>query len=161
LNTRDPAALSEAIERSCQNKAEVVAADEHEANQRALLNLGHTFGHAIEAGMGYGAWLHGEAVATGMVMAADLSQRMGWIDEADVARTRDLIARSKLPVVGPKDLDNARYLEMMAIDKKVEAGQIRLVLLKELGGAILTADYDPTLLRQTLDACRGVRNEPV
>jgi 3-dehydroquinate synthase len=160
LNARDPAALSEAIERSCQNKAEVVAADEHEANQRALLNLGHTFGHAIEAGMGYGAWLHGEAVATGMLMAADLSQRMGWINEAEVIRTRDLIARGKLPVTGPKDLSNERYLELMAIDKKVEAGQIRLVLLKELGEAVLTADYDAALLQQTLDACRGMHNEP-
>jgi 3-dehydroquinate synthase len=161
LNARDPTALSEAIERSCQNKAEVVAADEHEANQRALLNLGHTFGHAIEAGMGYGAWLHGEAVATGMLMAADLSQRMGWISEAEVTRTRDVIARGKLPVTGPKDLSNERYLELMAVDKKVEAGQIRLVLLKELGEAVLTADYDAALLQQTLDACRGMQNEPL
>lgn len=161
LNAREPAALSEAIERSCQNKAEVVAADEHEANQRALLNLGHTFGHAIEAGMGYGAWLHGEAVATGMVMAADLSQRMGWLTQADVARTRALIARGRLPVEGPKDLSNARYLELMAVDKKVEAGQIRLVLLKALGDAVLTADYDSAQLQASLDACRGTRNEPV
>jgi 3-dehydroquinate synthase len=161
INARDPAALSEAIERSCQNKAEVVAADEHEANQRALLNLGHTFGHAIESGMGYGVWLHGEAVAAGMVMAADLSQRMGWIGDTDVARARDLIARGKLPVIGPKDLDKDRYLELMAVDKKVEAGQIRLVLLHALGEAVLTADYDPVLLQQTLDAYRGTRNEPV
>ncbi len=160
LNAREPAALSEAIERSCQNKAEVVAADEHEANQRALLNLGHTFGHAIEAGMGYGAWLHGEAVATGMLMAADLSQRMGWLSSEDVARTRDLLLRAKLPVSGPKSLSNARYLELMAVDKKVEAGQIRLVLLQELGEAVLTAEYDSALLQQTLDACRGERNEP-
>jgi 3-dehydroquinate synthase len=105
--------------------------------------------------------LHGEAVATGMLMAADLSQRMGWITEADVARTRDVIARGKLPVMGPKDLSNERYLELMAVDKKVEAGQIRLVLLKELGEAVLTADYDAALLQQTLDACRGMQNEPL
>lgn len=154
LLSRNPEALAYAIERSCQNKAEVVAADELEAGQRALLNSGHTFGHAIEAGMGYGAWLHGEAVAAGMVMAADLSMRQGWISEEDRERLRKLIQQSNLPDRGPADLSTERYLELMAVDKKVEAGQIRLVLQKAIGEAIMTDQFSPDKLTETLEQCR-------
>jgi len=149
---RDTHALAYAIERSCRNKAEVVAADELEAGQRALLNLGHTFGHAIETGVGYGAWLHGEAVAAGMCMAADLSRRLGWLDAADVARIRALIAAARLPVDPPPDLSPARFRELMAVDKKVQAGRLRLVLLKGIGTSLVTADFDPARLDETLSA---------
>jgi len=151
LLQRDPEALAYAIERSCRNKAEVVAADEMEAGQRALLNLGHTFGHAIETGMGYGQWLHGEAVAVGMCMAADLSKRLGMIDEATQARTIELVRRAALPVTAPRELSTERFLELMAVDKKVLDGGLRLVLLKELGRAILTDDFDQVQLRKTLN----------
>ena len=150
LVARDPAALQQAIARSCQNKAEVVAADERESGERALLNLGHTFGHAIENGSGYGVWLHGAAVAAGTMMAADLSQRMGWISEADVARTRALFERAHLPLVPPK-LGVARYLDLMGLDKKVEGGKIRFVLLQAIGRAVVS-EAPPELLRQTLEA---------
>ncbi len=146
LMTRDGAALAEAVERSCVNKAEVVAADEREAGQRALLNLGHTFGHAIEAGLGYGEWLHGEAVAAGMVMAADLSVRLGWLDAADAVRARDLLARFALPVEPPPGIDADRWMALMAVDKKVLAGKLRLVLLRRLGNAVVTADFAPEAL---------------
>jgi len=152
LIARDADKLITAIERSCQNKAEVVGADEKESGQRALLNLGHTFGHAIEAGMGYGAWLHGEAVGTGMLMAADLSQRLGWLSAAQLARVRRVIADAKLPLRTPPELDADRFMEWMAVDKKVQAGKIRLVLLKDIGESLVTDDYDPKLLRATLDA---------
>lgn len=154
LVKRDKAALEHAILVSCQTKAEVVAKDEREAGVRALLNLGHTFGHAIEAGMGYGAWLHGEAVAAGMVMAADLSHRLGWVSSDDVDRVRNLLSRAKLPVNGPSDLAVDTYLDLMAVDKKVQQGEMRFVLLKSIGDSVVTADVDPQLLRQTLDACR-------
>ena len=154
LLRRDASVLAEAIERSCRNKAEVVAADERESGERALLNLGHTFGHAIETGMGYGTWLHGEAVATGMCMAATLSERLGWIKRADVARIETLVQRAHLPVRAPITLDPARMLEMMAVDKKAQDGRIRLVLLKAIGNAVVTADYDPALLREVLILCR-------
>ena len=154
LLRRDAAALAEAIERSCRNKAEVVAADERESGVRALLNLGHTFGHAIETGMGYGVWLHGEAVAAGMCMAAALSARLGWIRTADVARIEILIQRAGLPVRAPKTLDPARMLEVMAVDKKAQEGIIRLVLLKAVGEAVVTADYDSGMLREVLDVYR-------
>ena len=136
LVERDPVALAFAIERSCRNKAEVVAADETEQGERALLNLGHTFGHAIETGLGYGEWLHGEAVAAGTMMAAELSRSLGWIGADDVARIEALFVRARLPVWGPK-LGAARYLELMAHDKKVEAGKLRLVLLRALGRAVI------------------------
>lgn len=136
---RDPEALAHAIERSCRNKAEVVAADETEQGERALLNLGHTFGHAIETGMGYGEWLHGEAVAAGTMMAAELSRRLGWLGEADVARIGALFERAGLPVWGPV-LGVDRYLDLMSHDKKVEAGRLRLVLLRSIGQAVLHAD---------------------
>jgi len=152
LLARDTAALQYAITRSCQNKAEVVAADERESGERALLNLGHTFGHAIESGMGYGNWLHGEGVAAGTIMAADLSQRLGWISVQDVTRIRSLFNRAKLPTVAP-DLGLDKYLDFMGLDKKVEGGKIRFVLLKEVGRAVLSGDVPPALLQQTLEAC--------
>ena len=152
LLARDPDALAYAIYRSCQNKAEVVAADEKESGQRALLNLGHTFGHAIETAMGYGAWLHGEAVGTGMVMAADLSQRLGWISQNDVDRARSLIRVARLPEIAPK-MTVETWMQLMGLDKKVEGGKIRFVLLKAIGQAVLTSDVPIELLHQTLEAC--------
>lgn len=155
LMARDADALAYAIERSCANKAEVVAGDERETAKdggRALLNLGHTFGHAIETGMGYGEWLHGEAVAAGMVMAAELSRRLGWLSGADVQRTRSLLERAGLPVAGPK-MGADRYLEFMGHDKKVIAGRLRLVLLRQLGNAITYADADSAAIRAAIDAC--------
>ena len=153
LMARDKTLLAEAIARSCQNKADVVAADELEANDvRALLNLGHTFGHAIETGMGYGAWLHGEAVATGMLMAADLSWRLGWISAQDVARVKTILQTAKLPVVPPVEISPTEFLAHMAVDKKVLAGKLRLVLLQSLGQAVVTADFALALLEQTLAA---------
>ncbi|MFZ2852891.1 MAG: 3-dehydroquinate synthase [Rhodocyclaceae bacterium] len=134
---RDPAALAYAVHRSCRNKAEVVVADEHENGERALLNLGHTFGHAIETGMGYGEWLHGEAVAVGTMMAAELSRTLGWIGRADVARIESLLVRAGLPVFGP-GLAVERYVELMQHDKKVLDGKLRLVLLKQLGQAVVS-----------------------
>ncbi len=154
LTARDPAALAYAIQRSCENKAQVVAADELEAGQRALLNSGHTFGHAIEAGMGYGAWLHGEAVAAGMVMAADLSMRLGWIEGGDVERLQQLLQQANLPLLGPADLDPSRYLELMAVDKKTEAGRIRLVLQRQIGEAVVTDQFPQEKLLETLAHCR-------
>lgn len=153
LRQRDPLALAEAIRRSCENKAEVVAEDELEGGVRALLNLGHTFGHAIEAGMGYGNWLHGEAVATGMLMAADLSYRSGWISREAVQRIGKLLQQAGLPVEPPAELDIERYLQLMKVDKKVMDGRIRLVLLKAIGSSFVSDDYDADLLRQTL-SCR-------
>ncbi len=152
LRARDTAALQYAIARSCLNKAEVVAADERESGERALLNLGHTFGHAIESGMGYGNWLHGDGVAAGTVMAADLSQRLGWISTQDVARIRKLYERAGLPVAAP-DLGSDKYLELMGLDKKVEGGKMRFVLLKQVGQAVVYGETPDKLLRQTLEAC--------
>jgi 3-dehydroquinate synthase len=154
LLARDVDALQYAIARSCQNKAEVVGVDERESGERALLNLGHTFGHAIENAMGYGVWLHGEAVAAGTFMAVDLSRRMGWLNEADVQRVRVLFERAGLPTVAPK-LGAARYLDLMGLDKKVANGKIRFVLLKSLGEAVITGEVPQTLLEQTLEACSG------
>jgi 3-dehydroquinate synthase len=155
LVARDAEALTYAIYHSCRNKAEVVAADERESGVRALLNLGHTFGHAIEAGMGYGNWLHGEAVAAGTMLAADLSRRMGLISAADVARTETLFKRAKLPTVAP-NLGAEAYLNYMGVDKKVEAGKMRFVLFKKLAEAYVTGDVPADLLRQTLtEAARG------
>ncbi|MFM9914469.1 MAG: 3-dehydroquinate synthase [Rhizobacter sp.] len=134
LRARDKAALAHAVQRSCEIKAWVVGQDERESGLRAILNFGHTFGHAIEAGLGYGKWLHGEAVGCGMVMAADLSARCGLIDAAYSKRIADLIERAGLPVRGPR-LGAARYLELMRIDKKSEAGQIRFVLIDAPGKA--------------------------
>ena len=150
LVDRDPEALAYAIDRSCQNKAEVVAADEKESGQRALLNLGHTFGHAIEAGMGYGAWLHGEAVASGMVMAARLSNKLGWINEQGVDRVIDIVERAHLPVKAPKEMSEKKFLELMSVDKKVSDGVLKLVLYKSIGNAIVTTDYTEEALKSTI-----------
>ncbi|MCB1865131.1 MAG: 3-dehydroquinate synthase [Chromatiales bacterium] len=149
LRALDADALASAVERSCRNKAEVVAADELESGQRALLNLGHTFGHAIEAAMGYGTWLHGEAVGAGMVMASDLSHRLGWLDETDQSRIRKLVARGGLPVEPPK-IGAEAFRRYMAVDKKVQAGRLRLVLIRALGEAIVTDRFDPAALEATL-----------
>lgn len=145
----DEQVMSYAIYRSCQNKAEVVARDEHETGERALLNLGHTFGHAIENAMGYGVWLHGEAVAAGTMMAADLSQRMDWLSSADISRMQALFEAANLPIVPPK-LGANKYLDLMGLDKKVENGKIRLILQQGIGKSVITSDYDADLLMKTL-----------
>ena len=145
----DATLLAEAVYRSCAHKARIVANDEKEQGERALLNLGHTFGHAIESYLGYGVWLHGEAVATGMVMAADLSQRMGWISVADLERTKKIILRAQLPIVCPK-IPLEEFLAYMAHDKKVLNGQLRLVLMKSLGQAIITKEFDLELMKQAI-----------
>ncbi|PTR13824.1 3-dehydroquinate synthase [Nitrosospira sp. Nsp2] len=152
LLARDAVILVEAIERSCANKAEVVAADERESGMRALLNLGHTFGHAIENAMGYGVWLHGEAVAAGTMLAANLSHRMGMISRTDVKRIRDLFVQAKLPVIAP-NLGAETYLRLMGLDKKVEAGKLRFVLLKRIGEAEVRGDVPSSLLIKTLAEC--------
>ncbi|MDB2384366.1 3-dehydroquinate synthase [Endozoicomonas sp.] len=142
LLARDPKALAYAINQSCLNKARVVAADEKESGIRAILNLGHTFGHAIETAMGYGAWLHGEAVAAGMVMAAELSTRLGMISREDVNSLIKLLKRAGLPVLPPADVSPNQFLELMAVDKKVLDGRLRLVLLNFIGQAVVTDDFD-------------------
>lgn len=154
LLARDAESLSYAIERSCRNKADVVAADERESGVRATLNLGHTFGHAIETGLGYGTWLHGEAIGAGMVMAADLSHRLGWLDAAEVARIEQLVRRARLPTRAPAVLSLARFLELMAVDKKVQDGRLRLVLLKRLGEAVVTDECPRADLEATLSSMR-------
>jgi 3-dehydroquinate synthase len=157
LMARDTAALTYAIRRSCENKAEVVAADERESGQRALLNLGHTFGHAIETGMGYGNWLHGEGVSAGTMLAADLSRRLGYIGQTDVDRIADLFRRANLPVLAP-DLGEAAYMDYMGVDKKVEGGKIRFVLFKTLGDAFVGAlrdEKDAAALKATLTEAVG------
>ena len=156
LLARDAEALGYAIERSCRNKAEVVAADETEGGLRAILNLGHTFGHAIETGVGYGAWLHGEAIAAGMAMAADLSRRLGYLHEADVARIEQLLTRANLPVRAPATIEIARFRDLMAVDKKVMDGKLRLVLLEAIGRAVITDKVSPVLLDETLSDRRAV-----
>ena len=155
LLARDRSALAHVVQRSCEIKTAVVGADEREAGLRAILNFGHTFGHAIEAGMGYGVWLHGEGVAAGMVMAAELSRRLGLVDAAFVQRLTSLIARAGLPTRGPvlDAQDNAgRYLELMRVDKKAEAGEIRFVLIDGPGQAIMRAAPD-ALVRKVIDHC--------
>jgi 3-dehydroquinate synthase len=150
LRERNPQALGYAIYRSCQNKATVVAADEKEIGERALLNLGHTFGHAIENGMGYGVWLHGEGVAAGTMLAADLSRRMGWLSQADVERIKRSFKAGGLPTEAPA-LGADKYLDLMGLDKKVADGKIRLILLKAIGQAVMTGDYPQDLLKETLE----------
>lgn len=151
LKARDPQLLAYAIERSCADKAAVVAADERESGQRALLNLGHTFGHAIETSMGYGNWLHGEAVAAGICMAAGMSARLGWMDEVQVARIKKLVAAAGLPVSPPPEVTAERFMKVMAVDKKVTDGRLRLVLMKDVGKSVISADFDPLALEQTLN----------
>ncbi|WP_428608849.1 3-dehydroquinate synthase [Sedimenticola sp.] len=151
LMERDQASLAYAIERSCNDKAVVVAADEREAGNRALLNLGHTFGHAIETGMGYGAWLHGEAVGAGICMAADFSRRLGWIDAADQSRIESLISRAGLPTSPPESISADQFMNLMSVDKKVLEQKIRLVLMKQLGYSVVTDEFDSDLLQATLN----------
>ena len=151
LVQRDSQTLSYAIERSCFDKAEVVAADERESGMRALLNLGHTFGHAIETGMGYGQWLHGEAVGAGMCMAASLSKKLGWMEQSDLERVNALIQRANLPVYPPEDISVGQFLDLMAVDKKVKDGQLRLVLMKGIGKSLVTSDFDSKALEELLN----------
>ena len=148
-------ALEFVILESCRHKAQVVANDEREAGERALLNLGHTFGHAIEAAAGYGSWLHGEAVAVGMMMAATMSQKMGWLDPQAPGRIRELLVRANLPVKVSDGMSAPDFLKHMAVDKKVSGGRIRLVLLKEIGDAILVSDYPDGMLDEVLDEFTG------
>jgi len=154
LLAREPASLRYAIKRSCENKADVVREDEKEAGVRATLNLGHTFGHAIENGSGYGTWLHGEAVAIGTAMAATMSAEMGWIDESLVKRIYDILLKAKLPVELPLDspMDKNTFLKLMSVDKKVADGQLRLILLKgALGNCVFTGDFDQNAMEKTID----------
>ena len=151
LLSRDKKALSYAIEVSCQSKADIVAADERESGQRALLNLGHTFGHAIENGMGYGEWLHGEAIGAGMCMAASLSKLMGWMNDEDTQKTFNLIEQAKLPCKAPKTMTSDQFLELMSVDKKVMDGVLRLILMKGIGKSVVTDDYTLNDLRQTIE----------
>jgi len=151
LLARDPQALEYAIRCSCENKAAVVSTDEREAGMRALLNLGHTFGHAIEAGLGYETWLHGEAVAVGMILAARLSARLGWMEPTDVARVEAIIEKARLPTLIPQDVTPTRMRELMFVDKKVRGGKIRLVLLQGIGSAVVTDTFDDHALDTTLE----------
>lgn len=149
LMALDEVVTAEAVYRSCQNKAEVVAADEKEAGERALLNLGHTFGHAIENGMGYGVWLHGEAVAAGTMMAAELSERMGWLNKSEVNRIKAIFKAANLDKEPPV-LGVAKYLDLMGLDKKIQDGKIRLVLQQGIGKSVITGSYDVNALQETL-----------
>jgi 3-dehydroquinate synthase len=157
LLAREPAALAHAVKRCCEIKAYVVGQDEREAGLRAILNFGHTFGHAIEAGLGYGAWLHGEAVGCGMVMAAQLSQRLGLVDAAFVARLTALIKKAGLPIVAPAlaltaQTNADRYLELMRVDKKAEAGEIKFILINQPGQCVVQTAPD-ALVREVIAAC--------
>jgi len=155
LVARENEALAFAIERSCQNKASIVAEDEFESGVRATLNLGHTFGHAIETGTHYSQYLHGEAIAIGMCQAADLSQRLGWLNAEDVKRIIALLKRANLSVIPPKNLTTAHYLELMAVDKKNVDGKIRLIVLEKIGKAALPMQVERELLEQTLNHYTG------
>ncbi len=152
---REPEALAFVIERACRDKAAVVAEDEREAGRRALLNLGHTFAHAIETATGYGTWLHGEAVAVGLVLAAELSAWLGWVDGAVVSRTRAVLARAGLPTEPPATMDPEAFLGPMAVDKKVEEGVLRLVLMQGIGAAVVTDAVDRAQLRRFLGGRLG------
>ncbi|CAK0753479.1 3-dehydroquinate synthase [Gammaproteobacteria bacterium] len=158
LQLRDTEALTFAIERACRNKAEIVVEDERESGVRALLNLGHTFGHAIETGLGYGTWLHGEAVAAGIAMAADLSYRFGWVKKSEVDRISSLLDRANLPQRAPAEMTSKSFLELMAVDKKVSGGSVRFVLLQTIGQGVVTADVPSNLLQNTLETCRTCEN---
>ncbi|HRH77470.1 MAG TPA: 3-dehydroquinate synthase, partial [Cellvibrionaceae bacterium] len=140
-----------AIVRSCEIKSAVVEADEREQDMRAILYFGHTYGHAIEAHLGYGEWLHGEAVGAGMVMASELSRNLGWISEADHQRVVDLIAQCKLPVTPPQGMGAEAFMRYMALDKKVAAGRLKLVLLQALGKAVTTSQFPPEALAAQLN----------
>lgn len=155
LMARDKTALAYAIERSCANKAEVVGEDEFESGVRATLNLGHTFGHAIETGSGYGHYLHGEAVAIGTCFAADLSRRLGWLNDSDVERVVALFKAADLPVTPPADMTTEQYVDLMAVDKKNVDGKIRVILLETLGKASLPVNVDLAQLQATLKGYVG------
>jgi 3-dehydroquinate synthase len=157
LVDKDPETLAYAVLRSCENKAQIVAEDELEqSGKRALLNYGHTFGHAIETGIGYGNWLHGEAVACGMLMAARLSIKQGWLTKQDYSRIEALIKTAILPTQVPDNMNVDEFLQLMSVDKKVRAGKLYLVLLNKIGEAVLTADFKDTLLEETLlEFCNG------
>ena len=155
LLARDEELLSEAILRSCENKARVVAEDERESGRRALLNLGHTFGHAIETAMGYGSWLHGEAVAAGMVIAGRLSVELGWLEAGEVDVYSQLLAEAGLPVGPPPEMSVEQFMSLMARDKKVLDGSLRLVLLKAIGDAVVSNEADAGAIGRALDSCRG------
>lgn len=150
LLKREPKALAYAIECSCADKAAVVAADERETGMRALLNLGHTFGHAIETGMGYGNWLHGEGVGCGMFMAATLSRHQGWINDEQLLRIKKLIQHAHLPLLPPASMTVEQFLDIMAVDKKNVDTKIRLILMKDLGQSFISDDYDNALLKNTI-----------
>ena len=150
LLNRDKEALSYAIKVSCQTKADIVAADERESGKRALLNLGHTFGHAIENGMGYGEWLHGEAVGAGMCMAAVMSNQMGWMSDQEMQQTMKLIEQAKLPCKAPESMTVEKFLDLMSVDKKVLDGVLRLVLMKGIGKSLVTSDYTPDDLNKAI-----------
>ena len=150
----DDDALGVAVVRSCERKAALVVADERESGVRALLNLGHTFAHAIETGTGYGTWLHGEAVAAGIALAARMSHRMGWLTGQDCERTERLFLRAGLPVRAPAALSPERMLELMSVDKKIRRGRLRLILLRGIGDAVMTSEFDPEALRETLETGR-------
>jgi len=154
-----PALIAQAVKVSCEEKAAIVARDEREAGVRALLNLGHTFGHAIETAMGYGNWLHGEAVATGMVMAADLSRRLQWIDNESASRIKTVLESFGMPVAPPADITEKQYLNLMASDKKAQQGNIRLILLRGIGDAVIADNVDPGLLSATLGAGANLCHE--
>ena len=154
LLDRDPETLAYAVHRSCKNKAEIVAEDELEqSGKRALLNFGHTFGHAIETGTGYGNWLHGEAIAYGMLMAMRLSIKLRWINEQDYLRVEKLLQKANLPTQAPDNLSPENFMQLMSVDKKVRDEKLYLVLLKQIGEAILTAEFKPSLLEETLNEC--------
>ena len=161
LLTREPEALAYIIEQSCRNKAEVVAEDERESGIRAILNLGHTFGHAIETGLGYGEWLHGEAIALGMLMAADLSHRLGWITEEVIERIKQILIKLNLPVALPDDLNPGKVRELMSVDKKAKDGVLFLILLKGIGEAVVTDEFDEDLLMETLHHFSSSKISPV
>jgi len=150
LLARDPETLSYAIERSCRDKAEIVAADEKESGVRALLNLGHTFGHAIETGTGYGTWLHGEAISCGMVMAATLSHKQGWLTDSELQRTEDILNQAKLPVLPPSSMSSDQFIDIMSVDKKNLENKIRLILMKGIGKSFISDDFDSALLTKTI-----------
>ena len=155
LLNRDPQVLADTIRRCCEIKAQVVAEDEKETGKRALLNLGHTFGHAIEAHVGYGGWLHGEAVSAGTVLAAQLSQRLGWLNATDVERIKSILKAASLPLDPPTEMSSDDFFKLMSVDKKVLDGQLRLILLKALGQGVVTADFPSAELQATLDEATG------